>query len=181
MREVFSDWYGSIRGRPDSNLGSACHDCENSAVNDVRPSPPIAALPRDPENTAFGESERFVERGLIGRGGMGSVIRALDKDLYREVAIKVLDADVVGGGSGVARFAEEARITGQLEHPNIVPVYEFGVDEQERRFLCMKLVQGETLEAALNRSGASRLDPDRLADLLQVFLKVCDAVSFAHS
>jgi len=127
------------------------------------------------------ETERFVEREVIGRGGSGVVIRAFDKDILREVAIKVLDPDLVGDGSEIERFAEEAQISGQLEHPNIVPVYEFGVDLRGRRFLCMKLVQGITLEDALHRHGDARLDADRLADLLQVFVKVCDAVSFAHS
>src|SRR5258708_3588616 len=107
------------------------------------------------------ESERFVPRAVIGRGGSGMVIRAFDKGLLREVAIKVLDAELAEGTPEVDRFAEEARINGQLEHPNIVPVYELGVDQRGRRFLCMKFVQGITLEEALARSGSSRLDPVR--------------------
>jgi serine/threonine-protein kinase len=125
-------------------------------------------------------SDRFIERELIGRGGMGSVIRAYDKDLERDVAIKVLNPDSTTEAN-VARLTEEARITGELEHPHIVPVHEFGSDEQGARFLCMRLVKGETLEDTLNWAGPSRLEPDFLADLLQIFLKVCDAISFAHS
>jgi serine/threonine-protein kinase len=127
---------------------------------------------------SFLVTERYVERELIGRGGMGSVIRAYDRELHRDVAIKVLppmsEADS-------RCLMEEARITGQLDHPHIVPVYEFGCDERGTRFLCMKLVLGETLEDTLNWAGPSRLDPEFLADVLQIFVKVCDAVAFAHS
>jgi serine/threonine-protein kinase len=127
------------------------------------------------------DTERFVVLRAIGRGGSGVVVRAFDKDILREVAIKILTPDAPEGGLDVVRFTEEARITGQLEHPNIVPVYEYGVDRGGQRFLCMKLVEGKTLEGVLTSLGASRLDPEHLADLLQVFVKVCEAVSYAHS
>src|SRR6185369_13002408 len=133
------------------------------------------------EGPSFGETERFSEKELLGVGGMSTVVRALDKDLRREVAIKVLSPDLSTSESEVERFATEARITGQLEHPYIVPVYEFGSDPRIGRFLCMRLVQGETLEDILTSAGLARLETDRLADLLQILVKVCEAVSFAHS
>jgi serine/threonine protein kinase len=126
-------------------------------------------------------SDRFIEREVIGEGGMSLVIRAFDTLLQRDVALKVLPRDGRAGKDGVARLAEEARITGRLEHPNIVPVHDFGIDERGARFLCMKLVLGETLEDTLSWVGAGRLEPDFLADLLDIFGKVCDAVAFAHS
>jgi CRP-like cAMP-binding protein len=129
----------------------------------------------------FLSSRRFVERELIGRGGMGTVIRAFDRELERDVAIKVLTPDSTLSEADVRRLMEEARIAGRLEHPHIVPVYEFGVDDRGAHFLCMKLVQGETLEDTLSWAGLSRLEPELLAHLLQVFVKVCDAVAFAHS
>jgi serine/threonine protein kinase len=127
------------------------------------------------------DSERFVPRGVLGRGGSSVVIRALDRDIQREVAIKILAPELAEGTPEISRFGEEARIMGQLEHPNIVPVYEFGVDRRGQRFLCMRLIEGRTLEEALYRLGDSRLEPVRLAELLQVFVKTCDAASFAHS
>jgi serine/threonine-protein kinase len=135
----------------------------------------------DARKTPTLDSERFVQRGVIGRGGSSVVIRAFDKDILREVAIKILAPGAGEDGLEVGRFAEEARITGQLEHPNIVPVYEYGVDRQAQRFLCMKLVEGKTLDDALHGLQAARLDPEHLAELLQVFVKVCEAMSFAHS
>jgi eukaryotic-like serine/threonine-protein kinase len=126
-------------------------------------------------------SERFIEREVIGRGGSSIVIRAFDKEVLRNVAIKLLLTEPGDDPHQVDRFAEEARITGQLEHPSIVPIYEFGLQANGRRFLCMKMLEGETLEDALSRASTSRLQPDLLADFLEVFVKVCDAISFAHS
>ncbi len=124
---------------------------------------------------------KFVEKGLIDRGGSSDIVRAFDSDILREVAIKVLFAEVADGDRQAERFVEEARITGQLEHPNIIPIYEFGLQENGRRYLCMKVVDGENLEDVLGRLGEERLKPEALADLLQIFVKVCEAVSFAHS
>jgi serine/threonine-protein kinase len=134
-----------------------------------------------PESPTFGETDHFVQREVIGGGGMGWVIRAHDKELGRDVAIKVLSPECAPDGSEAMRFIEEAHITGHLEHPYIVPVYEFGTDQRGARFLAMRLVQGKTLEETVNAAGAARLAPDRLGDLLQILLKICDAVSFAHS
>jgi serine/threonine-protein kinase len=127
------------------------------------------------------ETDKFVELGLLGRGGSSVVVRAFDKDLLRDVAIKVLLTEFLEASPETESFTEEARITGQLEHPNIVPVYSLGMQPNGQRFLCMRVLEGHTLEATLSRAGASRLEPDRLADMLQVFVKVCEAVAFAHS
>jgi eukaryotic-like serine/threonine-protein kinase len=127
------------------------------------------------------EAEKFVEGAPLGRGGSSVVVRAFDKDLLRDVAIKVLLTNSSELSSGTERFVEEAQITGQLEHPNIVPVYEFGIQPSGQRFLCMQLVEGQTLEQTLDHAGPSRLEADRLADFLHIFVKVCEAVSFAHS
>jgi hypothetical protein len=141
-----------------------------------------AGEPR-PRKTGGGglETERYRELEVIGRGASGVVIRALDKEILRDVAIKIVDPNLATDGSEIGRFTEEAQITGQLEHPSIVPIYELGLDNRGRRFMCMKLIEGATLEATLERLGDSRLTPVHLSKLLDVFVKVCDAVSFAHS
>jgi serine/threonine-protein kinase len=112
---------------------------------------------------------------------MGYVVKAFDKELHREVAIKVLSADCLTDQVELDRFMQEARITGKLEHPHIVPVYDVGETEQGVRFICMKLVQGETLEQSLRKLQLDRLSPEKLTDLLETFVKVCDAIAFAHS
>lgn len=123
---------------------------------------------------------RYLDMGEIGHGGMSNVHRAIDRSLQREVAIKRLDNDKIVGPESLHRFIEEARVTGRLDHPNIVPIHELALDNSGQFYFSMKLVQGQNLEEVLREAGEQRLDADRLSEILQVFLKVCDAVSFAH-
>jgi hypothetical protein len=90
-----------------------------------------------------GKKERYLIEGEIARGGMGAVLRAVDCDIRREVAVKYLldQSDT----RKKLRFIEEAQITGQLEHPNIPPVHELGVDKEKRLFFSMKMVKGRSL------------------------------------
>ncbi len=126
-------------------------------------------------------TDRYLLLQEIGRGGMGTVHRVRDRTLERESALKLLHRRLREDQRHLERFFEEARITGQLDHPNIVPVYELGEDGGGGVFFSMKLVQGDTLETLIEREGPHRLEPRRLAELLRIFLKVCEAVAFAHS
>jgi serine/threonine protein kinase len=111
----------------------------------------------------------------LGRGGMGIVYLARDAALDREVALKIVDRADEGTRSGApAALAQEARILARLEHPGIVPVHDFGELPDGRVFYAMKRVRGERLDQWL---AAGRDVADRLA----VFLRVCDAVAFAHA
>ncbi|MEQ1503514.1 MAG: serine/threonine-protein kinase [Myxococcota bacterium] len=123
---------------------------------------------------------RFEPIAEIGRGGMSVVHKGYDPLLERFTALKVL-IPTHDDGPSRARFLDEARITGQLEHPNIVPIYEYGTDPQGREFINMKLVQGTSLLDRIRSQGDARLDPENLAESLQILIKVCDAVAFAHS
>jgi eukaryotic-like serine/threonine-protein kinase len=97
----------------------------------------------------------------IARGGMGVIHRATDTVLGREVAVKVLQ-DKYAPDSGTARrFADEARITAQLQHPNIPAVHDLGVLPDGRPFLAMKLIRGETLEELLKSRGDASEDRGR--------------------
>ena len=117
----------------------------------------------------------------IARGGMGQIYFSEEAQLNRQVAVKV--SSVSEGGED-ARFSKEAQVLAGLAHPNIVPIYNVGVDAQNRPFYSMKLIKGRTLQAVLNliRDG----DPKTIreyprAALLTIFRKVCDAMMFAHS
>ena len=117
-------------------------------------------------------SERYEIAGRLGRGGMGAVYAARDRTLGRDVAVKVLDS--VGHSERVAgRLLAEARILGSLEHPGIVPVHDAGVLADGRVFYVMKLVRGDRLDTALHSRS--------LSERLELFLRICDAVSFAHA
>ncbi|MCP4654848.1 MAG: protein kinase [bacterium] len=126
-------------------------------------------------------SERYFDRGEVGRGGMSSVRRVFDHTLLRELALKVLPHPDEEAQRRTQRFIKEAQITAQLDHPYIVPIHELSVDESGQHYFTMKLVQGKTLAAAVERIGSERLSPENLSRLLDVLLKVCDALSFAHS
>lgn len=120
----------------------------------------------------------------VARGGMGAVLEAVDHSLQRHVAVKVMLNQDGALEEQVQRFVCEARVTGQLEHPGIVPVHQLGVDAEGRLFYAMKLVRGTTVSEITKRLRAG--EPDvvtkyPLGALLTVFLKVCDAVAFAHS
>ena len=128
--------------------------------------------------------ERYSIQTEITRGGMGAILKARDNDLRRAIAMKVmlkgLDAPVVE----YERFVKEAQITGYLEHPNIVPVHELGVDKNNRPFFTMKLVGGESLQSIVKKihsGSASYRQKYPLNTLLRILTQVCNAVSFAHS
>ncbi|MCP3958035.1 MAG: protein kinase [bacterium] len=124
---------------------------------------------------------RYSDQGQVGRGGMSTVRRMRDRSLLRETALKKLDSDLAVSEEQVQRFLLEAQITGQLDHPNIVPIHELGLDAEGAYYFTMKMVEGQTLAEKIDEAGDSRLEPDRLAELLQVLIKVCEALSFAHS
>lgn len=117
--------------------------------------------------------ERYEVTRRLGRGGMGVVYAAHDRVLAREVAVKVLDAHDPEGPLA-ERLRDEAKILGRLEHPGIVPVHDAGTLADGRAFYVMKLVRGERLDRMLD-AGAS------LGERLELFLRICDAVSFAHA
>jgi serine/threonine protein kinase/WD40 repeat protein len=117
----------------------------------------------------------------IARGGMGQIYFGEDPQLERQVAVKVSSISEDGED---ARFSKEAKVLAQLAHPNIVPIYNIGVDTQRRPFYSMKLIKGRTLQAVLNliRDGdAAAIKEYPRATLLTIFRKVCDAMMFAHS
>jgi serine/threonine protein kinase len=117
--------------------------------------------------------DRYVITGVAGRGGMGTVYIARDHVLDRDVAVKVLDL-VDHKGTRVARLTREAHILARLDHPGIVPVHDAGVLPDGRAFYVMKLVRGRRLDELL-ADGA----PQALR--LDLFVRVLDAVAFAHA
>lgn len=128
--------------------------------------------------------KRFQILERIGEGGMGEVLAAADAEIGRTVAIKRLKPDRWNDGSANSRFVAEARITGQLEHPGIVPIYELGVDADGRDVYTMRRVKGVTLAQILmqlKRRDFATIRHYPLPALLTIFQKVCDAVAYAHS
>jgi serine/threonine-protein kinase len=116
----------------------------------------------------------------IGRGGMGRIHPATDRNLLRHVALKRLDRDLAKVPMYKDGFIAEAQMTGQLEHPNIVPVHELAVSEEGVPYFTMKLVQGVNFDDWLGDASRPPGSTTRLEEGLEIFLKVCDAVAYAH-
>src|SRR5687768_8869402 len=128
---------------------------------------------------------RLQVRGEVGRGAMAQVLLGFDTKLRREIALKVtyLSRGAIPRQL-LARFVEEAQVTAQLEHPNIVPVHDLGVDPDGRAYFSMKLVRGRSLEEILTArllGHAATLSEFGLRRLLDIFLQVCLAMEYAHA
>jgi Flp pilus assembly protein TadD len=136
----------------------------------VPPEGPAARGPDWPEVPGY----ELVDE--VGRGGVGVVYRARDLALSRDVAVKLLQDRFPAGGPAARRFADEARITGQLQHPGVPPVHAVGRLPDGRPFLAMKLIKGRTLDDLLEDRAAPGTP-----NLAAVFEGVCQAVGYAHA
>ncbi|HEY1959350.1 MAG TPA: serine/threonine-protein kinase [Polyangiaceae bacterium] len=140
-----------------------------------------AVLPRAGEE-AREPGERYAKKRVLGQGGMGEVVLAEDRDIGRDVAMKYLTAHQ--DPAAIARFVDEIRIVGSLEHPNIVPIHDVGRDESDRYYFVMKHVEGETLEHVIERLAAG--DPKYVARYTftvraEIFVALLRALEFAHA
>jgi serine/threonine protein kinase len=118
-----------------------------------------------------GTRYRLIER--VARGGMGVVFLAEDEKLQRRVALKVLDVPDTAGDLA-NRLIREALVLARLEHPGIVPVHDVGTLADGRVFYTMKFVQGQRLDKYI-------VPVTSTTDRLRIFLRICDAVAFAHA
>ena len=147
------------------------------------PATPRVSQPTSPQ-MAQSHAHNYEVAGEVARGGMGAVLRAKDLSIERTVAMKVVLDAAADNAEMLQRFTTEAKLTGQLEHPNIVPVHDLSFDDQGRPFYTMKFVQGVTLHdilAKLKAGDAATVAQYPLAHLLTIYQKICDAVAFAHS
>ncbi|MFC1706790.1 protein kinase [Planctomycetota bacterium] len=146
---------------------------------------PDADGPAPCSGRAFG---RYVVEEMLGRGGMGVVYLAYDRNLRRHVAMKILSEELKDNRSFLDRFVAEAQVTAQLQHPAIVPVFDIGLTDHNEFFYTMRLVRGQTLARLVRDVVAGRrptVGPDddfrwTRFRLLEVFVRICLAVAYAH-
>ncbi|MCC6739909.1 MAG: protein kinase [Planctomycetia bacterium] len=192
-REAFERELAALEGDPEkvaSLLGEPDFPAAVEVSDIARPAQthaPGGAGEGRPAAPTAPDGDRYRVRREHARGGMGRVLVVADRDIGRDVAMKELLPQFARGfPADRERFLREARITGQLEHPNIVPVYEIGSGSDGAPYYTMKLVRGETMEARIDRVQANtRMDAGRkLAErlkLLDAFVDACNAVAYAHS
>jgi serine/threonine protein kinase len=150
------------------------------AVATLGPTAPFILAGTTLDLLARERRSRYTLTRLHAEGGLGKVWLAHDTDLNREVALKEIQPHQAQHPDAWRRFIKEAQVTGQLEHPNIVPVYELArrvPDDQP--FYTMRFVRGRTLRQAI--ADRDRSDPLALPKLLQAFISVCQAIGYAHS
>ncbi len=161
---------------PENTLVYSGPECEDPP-SESRVAQPQAAPPAE---------VRYTYTEIHATGGMGRVWRVHDLQLDREVALKELRPEKVGNRTAAARFVREARLTGLLEHPGIVPVYELASGSDSRPpFYTMRFVRGGTLGAAIRdfhaKRGNGQEEPLEFVHLLTAFVAVCNTVAYAHS
>jgi WD40 repeat protein/serine/threonine protein kinase len=136
------------------------------------------------EASAAGGS-RFRTIRLHARGGLGQVSLAIDEELNREVALKEIRPQFADDSEARLRFEREAKITGSLEHPGIVPVYGLGVSGDGRPYYAMRFIQGRSMKESIDEYHKARIasTDTRLMfrELLRRFIDMCNAVEYAHS
>ena len=130
-------------------------------------------LPRFRNCGHFRIMEAFAE------GGMGKISIARDLALQRDVALKELHDNVADGHGIRQRFVTEAEITGQLEHPGVVPIHALGIDDRGQPFYVMRLIEGQTLKTAIEHYHKA-CRPTQLRELLRRFVMVCHTMAYAH-
>lgn len=163
---------------PSDQLGNTSQSNEDDfSVSTSSAASEISDIVANPKDRKYDVGE------LIAKGGMGAVINAKDHSIRRQVAMKVMLGEA-HSQRGIVRFIEEAQITGQLEHPSIVPVHELGVNKEGNVFYTMKLVHGRTLKEILDakKTGDHEVRQQFSQNrLLNHFLRACDAMAFAHA
>lgn len=141
------------------------------------------------QNLLVTESERYDLLETLGRGAMGEVLLAKDQFLHRQVAYKQILSDMSISRAAASRFVKEAQITSQLSHPNIIPIYHLEVSVDGKIAYSMKLIRGKDLKQVLaeirqhyqSKQSKQAPNPDYSLDrLLEHFLKVCEALHYAH-
>ena len=150
--------------------------------------PPINGRDTEPVSTAPLD-ETYRRENCFAVGGQAEIFKGEDINLRRQVAIKSLRRELIDRPDARAAFINEARITAQLDHPGIVPIYSINTDKENGLHLTMKIIRGSSLKARLS---AIRRDyeqdrippasePSRLAARLEIALKICEALEYAHS
>ena len=174
-RRVEMTWQSTFGGGGYSAESTLSSQTPSSGTKRENPTLSIATrnITREHGQQGNAKSSDYELREVIGEGSMGRVWSAKQTSLDREVAVKVPMAELAGAGSvGEGQFISEVVVTGKLEHPNIVPIYELGRDASGLPFYSMKHVQGRPWNELIEEKSEQ--------ENIEILMKVCDAIAFAH-
>ena len=146
-------------------------------------------LQNNPILASSNQIGRYVDLGILGEGGMGEVRKVRDEILNRNLAMKIVHPSMLLNSKALTRFFEEAQIGAQLQHPNIIPVHEFGELPDGRLYFTMKEIKGtefskcirEVHEASTEDTWIESNSGYTFRQLIQTFHKVCETIAYAHS
>ncbi len=167
-----------MAGDPDFGRESVVSRVNQGTETSHAPGPPA-----DPSRPAPPESRKYSVEATVGAGGMGEVLLVTDRDLRRQVAMKVIRRDLAALQEYRVKFIGEAQATSQLEHPGIPPVHDLGIAADGTIYFTMKLVRGQTLREVLKALLLDMREARReytLHRLVTVLERVAEAVHFAH-
>jgi len=150
----------------------ACGSCYDTGTTHCTKDKTTLTLVASPRVLA----SRYRLDARLGQGGMGRVYRAEDLSLNRSVALKMIRDDLFASPKAIEKFRQESQLTARFAHPNVVTIYDFGVDPTQRVFLVMELLEGKTLRDEMRSK--KRLSPARL---LELFEGICAGAAMAHS
>ncbi len=158
-------------------------DNSTNGFSELRQSAASVTITMQPNRPLAGERLRYIMKRFHARGGMGEIWLAEDDRIGREVAVKTLTAT---GAVARERFLIEARITGQLEHPAIIPLHDLSIDDAGQPFYVMKFVRGKSLKAVIAafyapNSNRRPIQGVEWFKLLRVLTDICHVVAYAHS
>ncbi|QDV47378.1 Serine/threonine-protein kinase PknD [Stieleria neptunia] len=141
-----------------------------------------------PDRPTNDDADRFRILRAYRQGGLGEVLLAHDRQLDRDVAIKQIKPRWADSEEARQRFIQEAKVTGRLEHPGIVPVYAMGTWPDGQHYYAMRFIEGDTMKDSIDRyhrplqhSDSTDVKGLQLRELLSRFVDVCNTIQYAHS
>ena len=197
-RQMSASWSGTVDVSSTMvNIGRAFGDVGTRSIALTRMSVPAHDDTPGDAVALSDSSRRYEYLRVLGRGGMGQVEQVWDHDLMRKLAVKRLRPERSDSGTALRQFLWEARVTAYLDHPNIVPVHDLGMDEHGELYFTMKFVHGTSLGEVLSALGrvekahAEGREPAPVDDIItaehrtqlrrvRLFLDVCQAIAYAH-
>jgi eukaryotic-like serine/threonine-protein kinase len=174
--EIDAEFEKTLSGAHSARLGNDSHATKKVDVDD----PTTLSV-----YSSKSGNKRFQVIRPHAQGGLGVVSVARDNELHRDVAMKEIQGKYTSDLASRNRFVTEAEVTGQLEHPGIVPVYSLGQSESGQPFYVMRFVRGDSLKTAINRLHKSEMSNDEknlaIRKLVGRLVDVCNAIEYAHS